>query len=300
LVWMRGIMGDRTLRYNDSDASGHKSISPAPVEERGSGTSEQRRRELADFLRIRREKLKPEQMGLAQGARRRTPGLRREEVAELAGVGTTWYTWLEQARDIQPSSEVLRRLGQALKLNSAEMRHMFSLAGKAPPMDVASETEVATESIMRLLNQSLQVPAILLGSRWDILHVNEHAAKGFPPMTQLPEGRRNWLYFTFCDSALRKNISSWESNARRLIAEFRASLSESLDNPWVLEMVNLLKAESPEFAQWWREHDVRDNNPTMVEVQNPETGVVHRYERSILRPLENERMRILLFTPIGA
>jgi hypothetical protein len=119
-------------------------------------------------------------------------------------------------------------------------------------------------------------------------------------MTQLPEGRRNWLYFTFCDSALRKNVSSWESNARRLIAEFRASLSESLDNPWVLEMVNLLKAESPEFAQWWREHDVRDNNPTMVEVQNPETGVVHRYERSILRPLENERMRILLFTPIGA
>jgi transcriptional regulator with XRE-family HTH domain len=293
-------MEGRTLRYNDSSANSHQPISNASIEERGSGTSEQRRRELADFLRIRREKLKPEQMGLSQGARRRTPGLRREEVAELAGVGTTWYTWLEQARDIQPSSEVLRRLGQALKLNTAEMRHMFSLAGKAPPVDVAPETEVATESIMRMLNQSLQVPAILLGSRWDILHVNELAAKGFPPMTQLPEGRRNWLYFTFCDSVLRKNVASWESNARRVIAEFRASLSESLDNPWVIEMVNLLKAESPEFAQWWREHDVRDNNPTVVEVQNPETGVVHRYERSILRPLENERMRILLFTPIGS
>ena len=119
----------------------------------GNSISESRRRELADFLRTRREKLKPEQMGLAQSSRRRTPGLRREEVAELAGVGTTWYTWLEQARDIQPSAEVLRRLGQALKLTSAEMRHMFALAGKAAPTELDESADQVSESLMKFFKE---------------------------------------------------------------------------------------------------------------------------------------------------
>ena len=265
-------------------------------EERGSGTSEQRRRELADFLRTRREKLKPEQVGITQVSRRRTPGLRREEVAELAGVGTTWYTWLEQARDIQPSTEVLRRLGQALSLTAAEMRHMFALAGKAAPVDLDPSQESVSESMRRVLDESIQVPAVLLGARWDVLAINPLAKDIFKDFETLPPNKRNWLYYAICSPQNRVRLKDWESHARRLIAEFRASLSDSLDCPSVTELIDILKAEAPEFAGWWREHDVRDNSAAMVEVED--SGKILRFERAVLRPWENFRYKIVLFTPM--
>jgi len=258
------------------------------------GASEQRRRELADFLRTRREKLKPEQVGITQGARRRTPGLRREEVAELAGVGTTWYTWLEQARDIQPSAEVLRRLGSALQLNPAELRHMFSLAGKAAPMDIETTTEVVTDNMLRIVNEALQVPAILLGSRWDVLAINQKASDMFPAFVDLGSGRHNWLHYIFCNELTRTRLlDGWEMSARRTMAEFRASLAESLDNPWVVEIVDLLKADSPEFAKWWREHDVRENTPALIRMEDSE-GKIRSWDRAILKPWENMRYKIIV------
>lgn len=156
----------------------------------GNANSEQRRKELADFLRTRREKLKPEQVGITQGARRRTPGLRREEVAEIAGVGTTWYTWLEQARDIQPSGEVLRRLGQALRLSAAEMRHLFALAGKAMPSDLEAQDESVSDGLQRLLNNALKVPAVLIGGRWDVLALNDLAKDFFPSLAHVDSGQK--------------------------------------------------------------------------------------------------------------
>jgi transcriptional regulator with XRE-family HTH domain len=288
-------MMNASPQSNDSSASG--ADRPAVTDEQGSGASEQRRRELADFLRTRREKLKPEQVGMTQGARRRTPGLRREEVAELAGVGTTWYTWLEQARDIQPSAEVLRRLGTALQLSAAEVRHMFALAGKAAPLEGDSSNELVSTSMKRFLYESLRVPALIIGGRWDILEMNEPAKKEFYGIEELPDNRRNWLYYVFCFHKTKTKLQSWEVNARRVLAEFRSSVSESLDNPWVLEVVDLMKTESPEFAQWWKEHDVRDNSPAIIEVTD-ESG--HRiYERSVFKPWENLRYKVLVFTPIA-
>jgi transcriptional regulator with XRE-family HTH domain len=264
---------------------------------KGSGTTEQRRRELADFLRTRREKLKPEILGLAQGSRRRTPGLRREEVAELAGVGTTWYTWLEQARDIQPSVEVLRRLGQALKLNTAEMRHMYVLAGKAPPLELDSMDETVSPTMRRFLDEALRAPALLLGGRWDILALNPPGEEIFLGLMNHPPEKRNYLYYAFCDKAFRERIPEWERHSRRLIAEFRASLGESVDNPWVLELIELLKAESPEFAKWWPEHDVRDNTSVVMTLIGA-NGKPVVYERILLRSLENPRIKILMFNPM--
>ena len=268
-------------------------------EERGSGTTEQRRRELADFLRTRREKLKPEQMGLAQGARRRTPGLRREEVAELAGVGTTWYTWLEQARDIQPSAEVLRRLGRALQLTPAEMRHMFTLAGKAAPTDLEPANEIVSESLARVLNEAILVPALLVGSRWDALQINKAAMPIFEELMKLEPAKRNYVYYVFCTPNLRTQLRNWEVHARRLLAEFRASVSDSLDNPWIREMVDLIKSESKEFDAWWKEHDVRDESAARVEVGMPD-GTVQTLCRTVLRPTENQRFKIVLFTPLAS
>lgn len=288
-------MNKNVLSFKHEDDAGSTSSGESAV--RTSGPGEQRRRELADFLRTRREKIKPEHVGLAQGSRRRTPGLRREEVAELAGVGTTWYTWLEQARDIQPSSEVLRRLGLALQLNSAEMRHLFILAGKALPMDLNSDTEELTETMKRFLNNALHVPAVVVGARWDILGMNAKAEEVFTGAKDLDPKRRNWIYMAFCQSHIRKNDPEWQSNARRLLAEFRASLGEALDNPWVQEIVELLKKESPEFNSWWREHDVRDNDPVIVEMGSA-GGTPTKYERLVLRPWDQTRFRVLIFTPL--
>lgn len=260
-----------------------------------SGLSEQRRRDLADFLRSRREKTKPETVGIAQISRRRTPGLRREEVAELAGVGTTWYTWLEQARDIQPSAEVLRRLAKALKLNGAEMRHLFALAGKAAPADLDGAVETPPANLTRILEESLQVPAILLGVRWDVLSVNARAKIAFPWLRDLADRRGNMIDYFFCEFD-RKLVVGWEDIAKRTVAEFRSTLSHSLDHPWVMEFIEALRRKSPDFERMWKEHDVFDPIPTIVEVLGDAGRVV--YERTLLRTSEDVRHKILVFSPI--
>jgi len=259
-----------------------------------SGLSEQRRRELADFLRTRREKLKPEQLGITQVSRRRTPGLRREEVAEIAGVGTTWYTWLEQARDIQPSADVLKRLSTALLMNPAETRHLFTLAGRAAPVEIEEMREVPSDNLIRLLN-AFPLPGILLGSRWDMIAINTEAQKTFKALPSLVEQRGNWLsfYFTQMD---RKSVLNWETIARKMISDFRLSVSDSLDQPWVSEIVEDLRGKSPEFAAFWREHDVTDGSATLVEIQT-ENGVV-KFERSMLRAAEDPRLKLLLYSPV--
>lgn len=273
------------------------SARPIPESENNerSGLSEQRRRDLADFLRSRREKMKPETVGIAQVSRRRTPGLRREEVAELAGVGTTWYTWLEQARDIQPSAEVLRRLARALMLNGAEMRHLFALAGKAAPADLDGLVEAPPESLVRILEDSLQVPAILLGLRWDVLAVNARGMLAFPWLRDLAAARGNLIDYYFCDFD-RTLIIGWEEIAKRTVAEFRSTLSHSLDHPWVLDSIEALRRKSADFDRMWKEHDVYDPIPTIVEVFG--AGGRIAYERTILRASEDLRHKILVFSPI--
>ncbi len=265
----------------------------ASSEER-SGVSEQRRRELADFLRTRREKIKPEQVGIMHLSRRRTPGLRREEVAEMAGVGTTWYTWLEQARDIQPSSEVLRRLSSALRMNSAETKHLFTLAGKAHGIDPDfSKNDIPSPGLLKFFN-GLPQAAFLVGSRWDILALNPAMSQG---SSTSPSGARvgqNYIEYIFTQRHLLKN---WESNCRRLLAEFRASLGDSVDHPWVIEAIEKLRETCPEFEGWWKEHDVHDNSPAIVETHTKHNGF-SRFERIVLLASENPRLKFLIFSPL--
>jgi hypothetical protein len=122
----------------------------------------------------------------------------------------------------------------------------------------------------------------------------------FPFLDEFLAGSKekaNWVYIVFCAQELRKPLVDWESHARRLLAEFRASLSDSLEDPWVLEIIDRLKADSPEFNQWWREHDVRDKSVASIAL-NLSDGTRHTYERSILRTPENPRVKLLLFTPV--
>lgn len=211
-------------------------------------------------------------------------------------MGTTWYTWLEQARDIQPSVEVLRRLGEALQLNVAEVRHMYALAGKALPAIEEVKAETVSESMKRFLNESLQVPAIILGARWDVLAANAFAHELFPGLATLPAEQKNWLYLVLCPPEGREVLEGWEAHARRLIAEFRASVSDSLDNPWVIEFIEFMKRESKEFETWWREHDVRDNSPVLAQLKDKD-GQWRSWERLVLRPAEQPRYSIITFSP---
>src|SRR6185369_16237882 len=148
-------------------------------------THDAKRREFGTFLRSRREKLRPEDLGLPPGFRRRTPGLRREEVAMLTGVGTTWYTWLEQGRNVQPSPEVLAALAKALRLDHAERNHIFVLNNRAIPEPVATDPEHVGPPLRRILERLTTQPAYVLGRRWDILAWNRAATVMFGDYAKL-------------------------------------------------------------------------------------------------------------------
>jgi transcriptional regulator with XRE-family HTH domain len=260
--------------------------------------SEDMRRELADFLRTRREKLRPQDVGLPQTARRRTPGLRREEVADLAGVGTTWYTWLEQARDIQASSDILNRLANALRLTIAEKRHLFALSGKIPPTEALSDQD-PSPGLLRVLNDVISKPAIIIGARWDVLAANEAAKLHLPKISQLAESRGNYIHHLLRpDNPGRERIVNWETSCRRLVAEFRASISDVIDHPWIGELIEQLSKDSPEFVNWWSEHDVYENKSIVIEIKGSAESECIRRERTILNTMDDSRSKIVIFNTL--
>jgi transcriptional regulator with XRE-family HTH domain len=220
-----------------------------------------RRRELASFLRSRRERLSPEALGLASYGRRRTPGLRREEVAQLAGVGVTWYTWLEQGRDINVSAQVLESLARTLRLDGHERTHLMALAG-APDAAPDLTCPTVTPGVLAVLESLGTVPAVLLNARRDLLAYNTAYGAVFPDLADVPPSERNLLLLVFTHPRWRANMPDWDSGAPRLVAQFRSAMAEHVAEPaWKHLLARLLDC-SPEFAQMWQRH----------EVLGPETG----------------------------
>src|SRR4051812_18152908 len=178
--------------------------------------SEERRREIADFLKTRRMRRQPEELGLPRGRRRRTPGLRREEVATAAGVSAEWYTWLEQAREVRPSAQVLTRIGKALRLEPGETRHLLTLAGYAVPASSPDATRAVSVSLrlQRLIDQMEHGPAWVLGERWDIMAWNRAAKVIHGDLTTLQGLERNGLYQLFVDGPVRSMLVDWATHAK--------------------------------------------------------------------------------------
>lgn len=258
--------------------------------------SDRRRKELADFLRTRRERLKPEQVGLGGGGgRRRTPGLRREEVAELAGVGATWYTWLEQARDIQPSSEVLDRLAKALQLDPTETRHLFALAGKLAPLSLEKNIDSVPESLRLMIERSFRAPAFIINRRWDILAYNKEGEWLLKPTLNQPPDKLNWMYYLFGSKSVRSSLTHWDEHVRRSVAEFRASLIDSLEDPYVTELVDALKRDIPEFNQIWQEHEVRGDSMFEILSSDPRHPNT-KFLRTLLHLPDNPFLRVVVVT----
>lgn len=211
---------------------------------------EDRRRQLGAFIRAHRERLKPD---LAVG-RRRTPGMRREEVALLSGISTTWYTWLEQGREMSLSAHALERLSSALRLSRAERAYLFELAGRRDPADPSADARLEAPASVLAVVQRLVEPAYGLDRLWNACCWNDAAERLFKPWLRGPEP--NLLRWIFLDPTARSLIHGWENRARRVLAEFRADFSRSMNDPRVRGLVQGLRAEAPIFAQWWDEQAV--------------------------------------------
>src|SRR5581483_5106736 len=174
---------------------------------------EQRLQELGDFLRTRRARLAPEDMGLPRGSRRRAPGLRRAEVAQLAGVSVDWYTWLEQGRPISVSTQVLESIVQALHLNAEERAHLFFLAHQQPPPARATEPEIVSPTLQRFLDHQYLSPAFVTGRRWDVVAWNEAARAIFVYFEQVTTNERNSVWLLFTSPQHRQLLIDWEGHA---------------------------------------------------------------------------------------
>ncbi|SDX36231.1 Helix-turn-helix domain-containing protein [Amycolatopsis xylanica] len=231
------------------------------------------RHELASFLRSRRERITPEQVGLPQGGRRRTPGLRREEVAQLAGVGVTWYTWLEQGRDINASEQVLEAISRTLRLDPYEHTHLFTLAG-APEPAIQSECRVITPAMQTMLTQLEPLPVAVRNARCDLLTYNRSYNWLMGDVDAIPFEERNTLLQCLTNPDWRRRLPDWEINLPRVIAGFRAAMAEHLTEPAWKCLVKRLREESPFFQQVWDQHDVSSERILTKRFLHPEVGML--------------------------
>ncbi|WP_355659683.1 helix-turn-helix transcriptional regulator [Halomonas salifodinae] len=209
------------------------------------------RSELTDFLVHHRHKLTPADVGLPSSGRRRTPGLRREEVATLAGVGLTWYTWFEQGRDINVSESFLLRVSKALKLDDAECCHLFLLAHRRPPPMEAYQWQ-AIPPLIQALMDDMPRPAYVINLRWDVIAWNATADDLFG-FSSREAGERNMIRLAFADPALRQRLPDWQQDAPRLLAQFRCDLAAAPRDPAMQELIESLAKLSPDFRRWWEQ-----------------------------------------------
>jgi transcriptional regulator with XRE-family HTH domain len=195
--------------------------------------NEERRKTLGDFLKTRRTCLSPESVGLPKKrGGRRTPGLRREEVAQLAGISVTWYTWLEQGRDVMASEQVLASIAATLRLTTDERNYVFRLARKQAPTDPRPIVRTVSPALRSVLDGLGTSPAWIVERRWNVLAWNRAACEVFGDLGVMPFGERNILRFVFTDETLRRRLVNWETFARSMLATFRASGGEYVDEPW--------------------------------------------------------------------
>ncbi len=254
------------------------------------------RSELADLLRSRRERLTPADVGLPAGTRRRTPGLRREEVAQLAGVSTTYYTFLEQGRDVRPSRQVLAALAQALRLSAAERAHLYQLARIGPP---AADEDAQADSLLPALSAMVArldpYPAYVKGRRWDVLAANRAARGLFADWPARPPEDRNILWWAFTDPAARKVFVDWEHEASAMLARFRAVAARRPDDPDFAELIERLHQASPEVRSWWPRHDVLPVAGGTKRLHHPAIGNV-TFEHVVLQVADHPEQILVSFT----
>jgi transcriptional regulator with XRE-family HTH domain len=274
--------------------TGSPTIEPEPLDSR---------RELADFLRQRRAAIGPAEAGLpaAANGRRRTPGLRREELAALAGISVDWYIRLEQRRAERPSPSVLDALARALQMSADERAHLYALArAERPPLDHAPDetTDPGLERVLRSLPE--EQPAYVLGRRWDVLAWNRGACELLIDFDGLPSARRNLVELTFLDERLRGRYADWDEVVRITVANFRASVARHLQLPEVQELIGHLTETDPTFAALWARHEVSEKTTGVKRFSDVSGEPVPMRFESLLSPsAQDQRLIVYSRVPSG-
>ena len=252
------------------------------------------RSELGDFLRSRREQLRPGEVGLPDGRRRRTPGLRREEIAELAGISTDWYVRIEQGRTVSPSITTVDALARALRLDEAERAHLQILARSAERRVFSRES---VPGVIRRLVEGLDQPAYVTGRRWDLLVWNAAAAELFDFGSLADEDRNILIYMLTYPDARCLFGDSWADEAKRMVAQFRTTHDLWASDPEFLDLLARLRGGSPEFARWWEAHDIRSSVAGEKLLSHPEKGRL-RFEYATFQANDDPALKLAIYTPV--
>ena len=258
---------------------------------------QERRKELAHFLRTRRARLLPEAVGLPTGSRRRTPGLRREELAVAAGIGVTWYTGLEQGRPITVSAQILERLAQVLKLDAAERNHLFLLARQYQPAEASPFSTTVSPVLQSILESVGASPAYIANPRWDLLAWNQPMARIYHTNFEaLTFQERNILRLTFKHPSRCSFLANWERDAQALLALFRASTESYVGDPWRSALITELEQISPQFRAWWSRHDIQSSHPSIKEFHHPLVGQLI-FQPTTFQVADIPDLRMTIYTP---
>lgn len=261
-----------------------------------SGTPEQRA-ELAAFLRARRQRVDRAAAGLPTGRGGRTAGASREEVAVLSGMSVTWYTWLEQARPINPSRQVLDAVARVLALSPAEHGYVLGLTGFAAAVAPGAEpVAVAPAHLQRLLDGMPDFPAYAVAPDWTIVGWNAAYERLYPRVADVPAEERNLLRLVFTDPTIRALLGDWAADSRHFVAEFRAEAGPRLGEPAYRRLVAGLRADSAEFAAVWADHEVARFSSRERRFHHPELGETV-YEHHRLIPSDSPGVHVVIYSP---
>jgi transcriptional regulator with XRE-family HTH domain len=256
-----------------------------------------RRTELAAFLRSRRERIRPEDVGLPPGTRRRTAGLRREELAQLAGVGVTWYTWLEQGRPINVSVQVLEAVSRTLKLDAIERVHLFRLADIPGAATGAACDDCPLPAEVQQILDALSMPASVVTERFDLLAWNQVYATLFPRVSSAPPGDRNTLLSILTGPPCCSPFADPEGHCDAMVGQLRAAYAKHIGDPAWTHFIRRLEALSPDFARAWAAHDVAQPGSVVKVFRHPGVGRVTATSTSFaVQSVPGARM--VVYTPI--
>ncbi|MGP0583582.1 helix-turn-helix transcriptional regulator [Paenibacillus timonensis] len=254
---------------------------------------------LSEFLKTQRAKLHPHTVGLPAGSRRRTPGLRREEVAQLAGVSTTWYTWLEQGRDIKVSPSVLDAIAGALRLNADERKYLFDLASDSGfhPDWVEEKDPVINPSLHKILQELKYCPTIISDRHCHIVGWNPAATHVFVDFEQIPDEERNLISLPFAKKELRSLAVNWPHFVKGFLAIFRAYYGQYVADPWYSQFIERMSQRYPDFQELWNQSEVSAAPEVMIEFRHAKAGKM-LFNLTSLQVQGDADLRCSIYTPI--
>lgn len=252
---------------------------------------------LGEFIRTHRERTTPQSVGLPSAGRRRTPGLRREELAQLCEVSPTWLTWLEQGREVAASGKLLARMAEVLHLTAAERSYLFSLAERLDPQH-EEDAHDADESLQTIVD-AIDGPAYMLDRQWDAVAWNEHALAlfgGWLDVEETAPAKPNLLRFMFRSPAARGLIVDWEDRAHRLVAEFRADIGKHAAQQPLAALIDELSGQSPEFHQLWNSQDVVSREGGLRRFHHPRAGELS-FNQVTLHLAQRHDLKLVMLLP---